>query len=68
MSQQRDLRKRNGRAIIIFILVTIAVIGFVWQQRILSIIERQNEEIIAQLEQQIAFLKSELIKPGKELR
>ena len=66
MSSNNRLLHRNYSAIAIFILIAIAVISFFWQQKMLNTIENQNEAIIAQLEEQITFLKGELLKPDQK--
>lgn len=47
-------------SVVVLIFVIIGGFGFLWQQKLLSTIERQNEEIISRLEQQIDLLKSKI--------
>lgn len=63
---QKFFRKSNrgnfSISIVILIFVLIGGIGFLWQQNLLSLIQRQNEEIISRLQQQIDLLKNKVEK------
>jgi hypothetical protein len=61
----QSVKQGNYSAVAILVLIVIAVSSFMWQQHLLSAIQRQNDEIISQLQTQIDFLKQALMKPGK---
>jgi len=64
MSQQCDSKKPSSYgALAFFILIFMGIFGLIWQNRVLSAIQEQNQQIVDQLQQQLTFMKNELVKP-----
>lgn len=62
MDQKGSKNKQGNFGVLMVILLFVIVGGFsfLWQQSLLSNIERQNEEIMSRLQQQIDLLKNKV--------